>query len=462
MTLRLKITKEDFLVIKAKDLMAETNPIQIQQTGSLYQDTSSKDYESEEKGQGSSLVCKNRSSYDDIILSLQIKSFYEINEEICLEESSSEKNMIDNSNVDRYGFFSTRQKLPEEKNKIISQLRFLEFGNGFFRRKKRIILEIPHDFCFDQLLNQDNLTWYKEGYDANKKEINRIEKWRSMAESFRINGNTEYSFLNTKKLVNRVFKGIPDSWRSAAWYAFLSHSVKKNKSKYTDCELKLKYHELLQLPYTHDFQIDLDVPRTINGHVFFQRQYRDGQRLLFRVLHALSLFYPEAGYIQGMASLAATFLCYYDEESAFIMSVRLWEERGILSIFSNSFKNLFLCFNELQTRLLKTKVGKKLFSLGIDISTFTTKWYLTLFNNSLSFSTQLRIWDVFIWYDANEKNKLEILHITAMSLILGMKDTLMKANFETAMRLLTSRIHVIDDDAFLNLIKSQWKLIKNA
>lgn len=122
-----------------------------------------------------------------------------------------------------------------------------------------------------------------------------------------------------------------------------------------------------------------------------------------------------------MASLAATFLCYYDEETAFIMSVRLWEERGILSIFSSSFENLILCFNELQTRLLKTKVGKKLFSLGIDISTFATKWYLTLFNHSLSFSTQLRIWDVFIWYDANEKNKLEILHIAAMSLIIGMK-----------------------------------------
>lgn len=38
----------------------------------------------------------------------------------------------------------------------------------------------------------------------------------------------------------------------------------------------------------------------------------------------------------------------------------------------------------------------------------------------------------------------------------------MKANFETAMRLLTSRIHVIDNDAFLDLIKSQWKLIKDA
>ncbi|KTW28943.1 hypothetical protein T552_01573 [Pneumocystis carinii B80] len=442
--------------------MREANSKKIEETRFLYENKSLNDYELEDKDQKALLGCMNKRSYEDVKLSLQIKSYYEIDEEeLCLEESTSGESGIDSSNVDRYGFFSIRQKLPKEKNRTMLQFGLLELGNVFFRRGKRIVLEIPHGFYFDQLLNQDNLIWYKEGYDVNKKEINRIEKWRNMAEIFRTNGNTEYSFLNTKKLINRVFKGIPDSWRSAAWYAFLSHSAKKNKSKYSDCELKLKYYELLQLPYAQDFQIDLDVPRTINGHVFFQRQYRDGQRLLFRVLHALSLFYPETGYIQGMASLAATFLCYYDEESAFIMSVRLWEERGILSIFSNSFKNLFACFNELQNRLLKTKVGKKLFSLGIDISTFTTKWYLTLFNHSLSFSTQLRIWDVFIWYDTNEKNKLEILHITAMSLILAMKDTLMKANFETAMRLLTSRIHVIDDDAFLDLIKSHWKLIKN-
>ena len=50
----------------------------------------------------------------------------------------------------------------------------------------------------------------------------------------------------------------------------------------------------------------------------FRRRYRGGQRLLFRVLHAISIQFPETGYVQGMASLAATLFCYYDEERAFI------------------------------------------------------------------------------------------------------------------------------------------------
>ncbi|KAG4306111.1 hypothetical protein PORY_000099 [Pneumocystis oryctolagi] len=408
---------------------------------------------------------KSENVTDDIVLSLKIKSYYEnIDQETDYEESDviedSKGNMENSSKIDRYGFFSSFQKLPKQKNKIISQFKSIEFRNKFIRKKKRIILDVPLDLCFHKLLNQDNIVWYKEGYDVSKKEINRIEKWRSMAIISRIDGNTEYTFSDTKKLAKRVFKGIPDSWRSAAWYSFLSCSAKKNGSKYTDSELKMKYHEFLALPYSHDFQINLDVPRTISGHVFFQRQYRDGQRLLFRVLHALSLFYPEIGYVQGMASLVATFLCYYDEEYAFIMSVRLWEERGILSIFSDSFNNLFSCFNELKSKLLKTKVGKKLLSLGIDVSVFSTKWYLTLFSHSLSFCTQLRIWDVFIWYHSDEKDRFEILHLTAMAIIWGMKDMLIKADFEMAMKLLTSRIHVVDDDALMELIESQWKSMK--
>lgn len=32
----------------------------------------------------------------------------------------------------------------------------------------------------------------------------------------------------------------------------------------------------------------------------------------------------------------------------------------------------------------------------ISVSSFATKWYITLFVNTISFSTQLRIWDAFL------------------------------------------------------------------
>lgn len=64
------------------------------------------------------------------------------------------------------------------------------------------------------------------------------------------------------------------------------------------------------------------------------------QRLLFRVLHAISLYFPDTGYVQGMASIAAMLLNYYDEEQAFIMLVRVWELRGLEALYKTGFEGL--------------------------------------------------------------------------------------------------------------------------
>jgi Rab-GTPase-TBC domain len=51
------------------------------------------------------------------------------------------------------------------------------------------------------------------------------------------------------------------------------------------------------------------------------------QRLLFRVLPCMSLNFPKQGYVQGMAPIAATLLCYYPDHIAFVMLVQLWRTR---------------------------------------------------------------------------------------------------------------------------------------
>lgn len=115
------------------------------------------------------------------------------------------------------------------------------------------------------------------------------------------------------------------------------------------------------MPSADDVQIDLDVPRTISDHIMFRRRYEGGQRLLFRVLHCLGLYFPEVGYVQGMASLAATLLCYYDEETTFIMLVRLWELRGLEKLFRNGFGGLMAALEEFENGWLKgTSMSKKL------------------------------------------------------------------------------------------------------
>ena len=186
-----------------------------------------------------------------------------------------------------------------------------------------------------------------------RREWERAEKWRKMATVVKSGKNgegMEFQFdVKNIKLIERTWKGIPDIWRAAAWHSFLSTSAKKRGSCATDEQIVDDFHILQNQSSADDVQIDIDVPRTINSHIMFRRRYRGGQRLLFRVLHALSLYFPKTGYVQGMASLAATFLCYYDEEKTFIMLVRMWTLRGLDKLYESGFSGLMAALDEFQT-----------------------------------------------------------------------------------------------------------------
>ena len=103
-----------------------------------------------------------------------------------------------------------------------------------------------------------------------------MEKWGRMLQPKQRDsgGNVEsWAVRETKthKLRRRVYKGIPDRWRSAAWAALL-----REFSKSSTRDLMMlgdEFRANLEKPSTFDVQIDLDVPRTISGHVLFRTRY---------------------------------------------------------------------------------------------------------------------------------------------------------------------------------------------
>ncbi|TVY94041.1 TBC domain-containing protein [Lachnellula willkommii] len=307
-----------------------------------------------------------------------------------------------------------------------------------------------------------------------KKEWERAEKWRKMAKIVKTGKDgegMEFEFdARSSKLIERTWKGIPDRWRAAAWHSFLSSSAKKRKDSATDEAIIEAFHKLLQQGSADDVQIDIDVPRTINSHIMFRRRYRGGQRLLFRVLHSLSLYFPDTGYVQGMASLAATLLCYYDEERCFVMLVRMWTLRGLDKLYEAGFAGLMSALDELEKQWLKGgEVSEKLTELCIEPTAYGTRWYLTLFNYSIPFPAQLRVWDVFMLLGDSDLNStptkerpfnggLDVLHATSAALIDGTREILMDSDFENAMKVLTSWIPVKDEELLMRVAKAEWKL----
>lgn len=133
--------------------------------------------------------------------------------------------------------------------------------------------------------------------------------------------------------------------------------------------------------------------------------------------------------------------------------------------------------------------------LDIDATAYGTRWYLTLFNLSIPFPAQLRVWDVFMLLGecapesetpppssqgtAKEKGKrpetarpktavstaaaaaprgLDILHATSAALIHALREVLLDSDFENAMKALTAWIPVKDEDLLMKVARAEWKL----
>jgi hypothetical protein len=64
-----------------------------------------------------------------------------------------------------------------------------------------------------------------------------------------------------------------------------------------------------------------------------------------------------------MASLAATLLCYFDEEKCFVMLVRMWQLRGLARLYRPGFEELMAAMSDFSKHWLHKEVASKLVSL---------------------------------------------------------------------------------------------------
>lgn len=282
------------------------------------------------------------------------------------------------------------------------------------------------------------------------REAIRVGKWdRMLAVQRAPGGSSFYTFLpgimKSKKLRQRVFKGIPDRWRAAVWSALLYEGSSNTFSGH-----ELQYKDVLGQPSSHDVQIDLDVPRTISGHVLFHTRYGQGQRALFHVLHAFSLLCSDCAYCQGMGPIVATLLVYFSPERAYGAFVEMHNDAlyGLHNTFSPGFPGLvenFYAQRKLCERLCP-EVLLALDSKDIVASSYATKWYITLFTSVLPFSTQLRLWDAYFYQGK------DLLVVAAVAILWSLRSQLLTGGFESCMNLLTGEFIPIDDDIFLNWV----------
>lgn len=282
------------------------------------------------------------------------------------------------------------------------------------------------------------------------KEAARISKWGRMLEvrSRDCGGNAESWGVKPSKahkLRHRVYKGIPDRWRNAAWEILMNDFSRSGHEAIV--RLKEYYYQELDKPSSYDIQIDLDVPRTISGHILFRTRYGLGQRWLFQVLHSFSLRCSQCGYVQGMGPIAATLLCYFEPERVYAALSRLHDAYSMHAIFSPGFPGLLEAIY-VQERIMQSKMPDVYAAFKrhmISTTSYATKWYITLFANSVPFQTQLRLWDAFLL----EGQDLFVAAAVAVVWVYRDHITSSSANFESVLSLLSSVFVPEDEDALL-------------
>lgn len=170
-----------------------------------------------------------------------------------------------------------------------------------------------------------------------------------------------------------------------------------------------------------------------------------------------------------MGPIAATFLCYYQPERAYAALVRLHDAYNLHAIFSPGFPGLLeaIYVQERITERLMPQVYKAFKEHMISTTAYATKWYITLFANTVPFQTQLRIWDVFF---IDGQDLFVAVAVAIVWVFKGMclffaslgqegfnysLDQIVSkaANFETILSLLSSYFVPEDDNAFLSWIE---------
>uniref|UniRef100_A0A182VR32 Rab-GAP TBC domain-containing protein n=1 Tax=Anopheles minimus TaxID=112268 RepID=A0A182VR32_9DIPT len=207
--------------------------------------------------------------------------------------------------------------------------------------------------------------------------IAREKKWIHMTSHW-----AEYMNTNYKKVRERCRKGIPDALRQKAW--FLLTGANHLMAQFPDW-----YQHLLEAPGNPQIidEIRKDQHRQFPHHEMFIDDDKPGQKELFNVLKAYSVYNPTVGYCQAQAPIAAFLLMQLPAEQAYLENY-----------FTPGLEMLQRDAGMLNRLLKKTSPAayRHLQKHNVDPLLYMTDWFLCAMTRTLPWDTLLRVWDCFL------------------------------------------------------------------
>ncbi|KAK3018705.1 hypothetical protein RJ639_005046 [Escallonia herrerae] len=290
-------------------------------------------------------------------------------------------------------------------------------------------------FMKQELNSPDGLVKSKSAFEYEREE-RRIRKWRKMVGVGGSDWKHYYVRRKPHVVKRRIRKGIPDCLRGLVW-----QSISGSRDLLL---MNPDVYEQLVIYETSASELDIirDISRTFPSHVFFQQRHGPGQRSLYNVLKAYSVYDRYVGYVQGMGFLAGLLLLYMSEEDAFWLLVALLKGavhapmEGLYLVGLPLVQQYLFQFEHLVSEHLP-KVGEHFIKEMINPSMYASQWFITIFSYSFPFHLALRIWDVFLF------EGIKIVFKVGLALLKYCHDDLVKLPFEKSIH----SLHNFSEDA---------------
>lgn len=271
-----------------------------------------------------------------------------------------------------------------------------------------------------------NMAW-----DESSKDLQRLKKWRAMLGA----GGAEWKAFLAKHpqvVKRRVRKGIPNALRSLAWQLLSGGRdlLLQNEGVYGSL--------LLAQSTEKEMEIVRDLSRTYPSHVYYQQRQGPGQRSLFNVLKAYSVYDSQVGYVQGMGFIAGLLLLYMCEEDAFWTLVALLKgavHPPLEGLYQAGLPLLQQYLHQF-ARLVEEevpKVGSHLAAQDVHPTMYCSHWFITIFAYTLPFDHLLRVWDIFLL------EGIKIVFRVGLALLKASEDQLTVLPFEQLLAALNSK-----------------------
>lgn len=250
-----------------------------------------------------------------------------------------------------------------------------------------------------------------------------LQKWRRMMAQWE-----HFEQKYPSKIRQRIRRGIPNILRGHMWMSLTGAGI----AKYHNAKV---YQECLYAPNSGlEETISRDISRTFPKHQQFRVTGGLGQRSLFQVLRAYSVYNPTVGYCQGMGYMCALLLCYLNEEDAFWTMVSVMQKHQMEGLYQEGLPKLQL-YHIVLEKLMRVHlpiVASHLFdNLSMLPSMFASKWLLTVFTYSFPLDVVVRVWDIFM------SEGWTIVFKVAIALVGLLRDDILKENnFENVLRML--------------------------